>query len=150
MPLKPEEVLQIAVLKLAREVITAPHRLRAFDRSRDFSGRAHIFQKNKGIRTGTPDLELIVDGRSVNLELKAPGTRHLASGQPSQVQYEEMRLLEAAGAYAGVAWSCAEVVAHWRAAGVPLVSIADEIAAGRDRTIECGPTMTARRGKRAA
>jgi len=137
LPLKPEEVLQVAVLKLAREVISVPFRIRAFDRSKDFSGHAHIFQKNKGLRTGTPDLELIVAGRSINLEMKAPGTKHLKSHQPSDAQMEEMRLLREAGAYAEAAWSCAEVVQHWRAAGVPLCSIADEIAAGRDRTIEC-------------
>jgi hypothetical protein len=145
MPLKPEEVLQIAVLKLAKEVISGPFRLRAFDRSRDFSGRAHIFQKNKGLRTGTPDLELIYAGRSINVELKAPGTKHLASHQPTDQQKEEMRLLREAGAYAGAAWSCLEVVQHWRAAGVPLCAIADALAEGRDRTIECGkPPKTKR------
>ena len=143
MPLKPEEVLQIAVLKLARDVITVPHRLRAFDRSKDFSGRAHIFQKNKGIRTGTPDLELIVEGRSINIELKAPGTKHLASHQPSQHQEEEMALLRGAGAYAGAAWSCVDVIEHWREAGVPMIGAAWEIAHMRDQIIESGPTMSA-------
>jgi hypothetical protein len=136
MPLKPEERLQVAVLQMAKEVIMVPFRLRAFDRARDHSGRAHMMQANKGLRSGTPDLELIVAGRSINTELKSPGTKHLASHQPTPAQEEEMRLLRAAGAHAACAWSCVEVLAHWRAAGVPLSPVADRLALDRDLRME--------------
>jgi hypothetical protein len=131
MPVGPEAALQIDVLKLSKEIIEAPFRLRAFDRSRDFSGRQHLNESERGIRTGTPDTELLCAapacfGRSINIELKA------GNNKPSREQETEMDLLRRAGAYCGVAWSCVEVVEHWRAAGVPLCPNADLIALDRD------------------
>lgn len=134
--MRPEHLLQVAVMKLAREVITAPHRIRAFDRSKNESGMQHLNEAARGIRKGTPDTELIVNGRSINIELKARGTKHLKSHQPTDAQEQEMQNLRDAGAYAACAWSLVEVVEHWRAAGVPMSNIAHEWAAGRDREAE--------------
>jgi hypothetical protein len=127
-----EHALQRAVLKLAKDVITVPHRIRAFDRSRNFSGTQHLAEASRGIRKGTPDVELICAGRSINVELKRPGTKHLKDRQPTDAQLAEMAALRAAGAYADVAWSLAEVVGHWRAAGVPMLNSADIVAQDRD------------------
>jgi hypothetical protein len=126
MPLTPEHKLQIDVVKLAHEVIEAPHRLRAFDRTKNFSSRQHLHEAARGIRAGTPDCELVFEGRSINVELKA------GDNDISDNQEREMDMLRRAGAYCGVAWSCVEVVEHWRAAGVPMVPSADIIALDRD------------------
>lgn len=130
-----EHTFQAMAIKLAAEVIAVPHRIRAFDRSRDQSGTQHLHESGRGVRKGTPDTELICAGRSVNVELKKPGTRHLKAYQPSEAQKAEMRNLRAAGAYADVAWSLTEVVGHWRAAGVPLSAAADALAEARDRSL---------------
>lgn len=143
-----EHTFQTAVIHLAARVIFAPHRIRAFDRSRNNGGFQHLSEANRGVRKGTPDVELLCAGRSVNVELKAPGTRHLKSHQPSDAQREEMALLRAAGAYADVAWSCVEVVGHWRAAGVPLTPGADAVAAATDASLAV--RLAAPKKKRAA
>ncbi len=122
----PEHALQVDVCKLSKEVIIGPFRLRAFDRSRDVSGHQHLAEANRGVRVGTPDTELIHQGRSINVELKA------GRNKPSKQQETEMILLAAAGAYVGIAYSCAQVVEHWRAAGVPLTLNADLVALDRD------------------
>ena len=122
----PEHALQIDVMKLSKEVIVGPFRLRAFDRSKNFSGRQHMHEANRGIRSGTPDTELVYAGRSINVELKA------GANDKSGQQDIEMELLAKAGAYCGVAWSCVDVVEHWRTAGVPLTRMAHVVALDRD------------------
>lgn len=134
--MRPEHTLQVATIKLAGLVIDAPFRIRAFDRSRDFSGMQHMAEATRGVRTGTPDTEVICTGLSVNVEIKAPGTKHLKSHQPTEAQEKEMALLRAAGAYAGCAWSLVEVVQHWRAAGVPLRPNANLVALDLDLKVQ--------------
>jgi hypothetical protein len=138
MPLTAEHKFQIDVVKLSREVIACPFRFRSFDRSRNHSGTQHLNEATRGIRKGTPDTETIAlvepgaCGISVNIELKDPTKKGLKAGDPSDDQVQEMQFLRAAGAYADVAYSCAEVVAHWRRAGVPLTPMADVVALDRD------------------
>lgn len=129
----PEHLFQIAVIKMAAQIITAPHRIRAFDRSANRGGMQHLNEATRGIRKGTPDTELICAGRSINIELKARGTKHLKSHQPSEAQEQEMANLRAAGAYAACAWSMVEVIEHWRDAGVPMSNMAHEMAEARDQ-----------------
>lgn len=119
----PEHSLQVGVVKMAREIISIPHRFRCFDRSKNASGMQHMHEATRGLRAGTPDTELVVRCNfvGVNVELKKRGTKHLKAYQPSDKQKAEMQNLRDAGAYAECAWSLVEVAEHWHAAGVPLV-----------------------------
>lgn len=131
----PEHVLQQAAVRLAKIIIIGPHVFRCFDRTKDFSGTQHLWEAARGVRSGTPDSELVFEARSINVEFKAPGTRHLKSHQPTENQEREMAALRAAEAYAGCAWSLAELVEHWRAAGVALIPSADVVAMTMDAEV---------------
>lgn len=131
----PEHTFQKAAMVMAKKIITAPHRFRAFDRSKNGKGMQHLHEAQRGIRKGTPDTEIICGTakfHSVNIELKKPFTGHLKNYQPKQDQIDEMANLRAAGAYAAVAYSCVELVDHWRSAGIPLAATADVYAAWVD------------------
>lgn len=72
MALGPEHKLQVAVKRWVRESVLAPHVFLAFDRTAKHSPLQHIAEKNRGVRAGTPDLCLCVEGAAVWTELKAP------------------------------------------------------------------------------
>lgn len=87
----PESVLQTQIRAFVREAIDAPHSFQAFDRSANHSGKQHLWEKNRGIRTGQPDTLLLCDGRAIYCELKTPGNK------PSDAQIAMGREIEAAG-----------------------------------------------------
>ena len=137
---RPEHAFQRAVIVMAGRIITGPHRIRAFDRSRNVGGLQHLHEASRGIRKGTPDVELLAMTPggliSDNAELKKPGTGHLKGYQPTPAQENEMAALRKAGAFAGVAFSCMEMVDRWEEAGVPMIPAARIYALDADARLD--------------
>lgn len=151
--MSPEHKFQISVMKLAAEAISEPHLFRAFDRSRnhrgDKGGSTHLAEENRGIRSGTPDTEVLFAGGAVNVELKQWGTGHLKKFEPSTFQKREIGFIRALGLMAGVAYTHVEVLALWREAGLRLSAAAEQYAEGRDREFALAATVKKSRAKKA-
>ena len=75
-PINREHFLQVALVRFVREAVAAPHQFLAFDRSKASGAFSHMREKARGVRAGTPDTLLIVEGKPVIwCELKAPGNK---------------------------------------------------------------------------
>lgn len=114
--MRPEAILQTNVGKFVRSAVTVPHRFACFDRSaNDATGRRHLWEKNRHIRKGEPDTELLVPSiPAIRVELKA------GSNKPTDDQWEQGRQIQAAGHHWG--WTNSvegygELLEGW---GVPL------------------------------
>jgi len=132
MLVKPEHALQIRIKKWVRECVTAPHCFLAFDRSQRREGAnggsTHLAEKARGIRSGTPDTVLCVDGRAIWIELKAPTTKR----GPTENQEDVGDDLVKAGQFWG--W-CNSVTGYYGLlcqAGVPMASMASLWAENAD------------------
>jgi len=91
----PEHRLQLRVVKFVATAVTAPHRFASHDRSRNSYGTAgigrHFFEKQRGVKAGEPDTALTVGGKTIHVELKAPG------GKLSENQSREGFAIQSAG-----------------------------------------------------
>lgn len=122
-----EHILQKHVKTFARDAIEARHEFMAFDRAKAAGKFSHMVQKARGVRKGTPDTLLLVDGiPPIWCELKAPGNK------PDADQTALGDALMAVGCY----WSWITSVDAYRlwlaACGVPLRANAEYIAAIHD------------------
>lgn len=71
----PEHALQVRIHSWVRECVAAPHSFMSSDRSKAHSQFQHAREAARGIRKGTPDTLLLVSGKALFCELKAPGNR---------------------------------------------------------------------------
>ena len=95
----PEHALQVAIKRWVRENVLRPHVWLAFDRTRKTSAMQHIAEANRGLRAGTPDTVLMIDGAAVWVELKAG--RNTTSEQQDELHKE----MAGVGFTVGVCWS---------------------------------------------
>lgn len=91
----PEHRLQLRVKKFVASAVTAPHRFASHDRGQNSYGKAgigrHFWESQRGVKSGEPDTSLTVGGRTIHVELKAPG------GKLSDNQAREGAAIQAAG-----------------------------------------------------
>lgn len=122
-----EHALQIAVKKWCRECIAERYVLLAFDRSKAPGQFTHAREKARGIRAGTPDLQILFRGRSVWIELKA------ASGTVSEAQTALHAEMGEVGHAVHVCRSVVEVMGVLVAAGLKTTPTAALHAEAKDR-----------------
>jgi hypothetical protein len=85
---RPERALQIQLRALCREHIAVRHTFAAHERSAPY-GAQHIYEKEAGIVTGWPDVELCLEGgRTVRIELKAAGKELIVGSEQDRVARE--------------------------------------------------------------
>jgi hypothetical protein len=58
----PEWSLQTKIKGFVREWVACPHEFAAHDRSANIRGMQHLWEKERGIRAGWPDTELLLPG----------------------------------------------------------------------------------------
>ena len=87
-----------------RKLLNECHRLIATMRAAGRKIKAVKYHGNAYSKSGTPDLHITLDGRSVWCELKAEG------GVISALQHHELKEWAASGAICGVCWSREEFI----------------------------------------
>ncbi|NBV20342.1 VRR-NUC domain-containing protein [Janthinobacterium sp.] len=91
----PEHRLQLRVMKFVASAVTAPHRFASHDRGQNNYGKSgvgrHFWERQRGVKAGEPDTSLTVGGKTIHVELKAPG------GKLSDAQKKEGAAIQAAG-----------------------------------------------------
>lgn len=116
----PEHRLQFRVKKFVASAVTVPHRFAAHDRGQNSHGGGpmgrHFWERQRGVKAGEPDTSLTVGGRTIHVELKAPG------GKLSEAQAREGAAIQAAGGVWAVAHSVTEYGEVLAANAVPLAS----------------------------
>lgn len=127
----PETALQIKVRRWVGEMVVAPHVFLSFDRSRDSSGKQHLWEKHRGVRRGTADTLLMVRGvPDIWCELKA------GRNTPSEFQIEFGRDVLATGRVWFWAKTVQDYCAHLLRHDVPLKPMARVAAEHYDRLLE--------------
>jgi hypothetical protein len=126
-PINREHILQVALVRFVRDAVSAPHEFLAFDRSKAAGQFSHMREKARGVRAGTPDTLLLVEGKApIFCELKAPGNK------PTEQQIDMGDRLMAVGCW----WSWATSVGtyfEWiRSIGVELRANAEFLAMHAD------------------
>lgn len=144
MAIGPEHKLQIQIKKWVRESVLSPHVFLAFDRTRKFSMLQHIAEKNRGIRSGTPDVCLLVEGAAIWTELKAP------KGVISDAQSDLHQDMARAGFVVSVVRSVREYADDLLARHVGIARGALERADGADRLLAAERPAPGGKGTRRA
>lgn len=105
----------------ARDAIVGRHKFLAHDRSKAMSAKEHLWQAKRGVRKGTPDTQLVIPGKHLWFEFKAPG-KGVEPGDDQDRMLSDLREL---GDFA--AWGCtiSDLCQFWKWHGVPLVVNAD-------------------------
>lgn len=89
-----EHILQVALVRFVREAVSAPHEFMSFDRGKAAGQWSHMREKARGVKAGTPDVLLLVEGKApIWCELKAPGNK------PTEQQVDIGNRLMAVGCY---------------------------------------------------
>ena len=71
-----EHILQVALVRFVREAVSAPHEFMSFDRGKAAGQWSHMREKARGVKAGTPDVLLLVEGKApIWCELKAHGNK---------------------------------------------------------------------------
>jgi VRR-NUC domain len=122
-----EHILQVALVRFVREAVSAPHEFMSFDRGKAAGQWSHMREKARGVKAGTPDVLLLVEGRApIWCELKAPGNK------PTEQQIDMGNRLMAVGCW----WSWVTSVStfhEWiRSIGVELRANAEFLAMHAD------------------
>lgn len=105
----------------ARDAIVGPHKFLAHDRAKATSGKSHMWQAKRGVRKGTPDTQLVIRGKHLWFEFKAPGKR-VETGDDQDLTLAALRALGDAASW-GV--TIDDLRRFWVAEGVPLVANAE-------------------------
>jgi hypothetical protein len=126
-PINREHILQVALVRFVRDAVSAPHEFLAFDRSKAAGQFSHMREKARGVRAGTPDTLLLVEGKApIFCELKAPGNK------PTEQQIDMGNRLMAVGCW----WSWVTSVStyfEWiKSIGVELRANAEFLAMHAD------------------
>lgn len=122
-----EHILQVALVRFVREAVSAPHEFMSFDRGKAAGQWSHMREKARGVKAGTPDTLLLVEGKApIFCELKAPGNK------PTEQQIDMGNRLMAVGCW----WSWVTSVStfyEWiRSIGVELRANAEFLAMHAD------------------
>lgn len=122
-----EHILQVALVRFVRESVSAPHEFMSFDRGKAAGQWSHMREKARGVKAGTPDVLLLVEGKApIWCELKAPGNK------PTEQQIDMGNRLMAVGCW----WSWVTSVStfyEWiRSIGVELRANAEFLAMHAD------------------
>lgn len=126
-PINREHILQVALVRFVREAVSAPHEFMSFDRGKAAGQWSHMREKARGVKAGTPDVLLLVEGKApIWCELKAPGNK------PTEQQVDMGNRLMAVGCW----WSWVTSVStfhEWvRSIGVELRANAEFLAMHAD------------------
>jgi hypothetical protein len=113
-----EHRLQAAIKSFVKHCVAVDHLFMAFDRSAKKSDLQHILEKNRGIRTGTPDTVLLFSGRAVWVELKA------GSNKPTDAQEQIGNAIQRTGHVWGWANSVDSYRQFLAAQGVAMTALA--------------------------
>lgn len=140
----PEHALQTQIKAFVREAVAVPHLFLAFDRTRKMSQLQHVFEKARGVKSGTPDTVLLVqDFPSVWCELKA------GANKPSEHQINIATEITTSGHL----WFWCNSVDSYRRGlkmlGIPMRPNAWLIAEHRDRLLSRPEAMNAQTKPRA-
>lgn len=125
-----EHILQVALVRFVREAVSAPHEFMSFDRGKAAGQWSHMREKARGVKAGTPDVLLLVEGKApIWCELKAPGNK------PTEQQIDMGNRLMAVGCW----WSWVTSVStfrEWiRSIGVELRANAEFLAMHADASV---------------
>lgn len=127
--LKPEERLQVYVVRRLRDVLPRDCEWCAIEQGVKLSGtpiqRANAWKRleNKGVKAGVVDLHFWWQRQYACIELK------WGKNPVTDAEERFMAGIQAAGFYAAAAWSAAEVERHLTASGIPLSGTLDGIDA---------------------
>lgn len=122
-----EHILQVALVRFVREAVSAPHEFMSFDRGKAAGQWSHMREKARGVKAGTPDVLLLVEGKApIWCELKAHGNK------PTEQQIDMGNRLMAVGCW----WSWVTSVStfyEWiRSIGIELRANAEFLAMHAD------------------
>lgn len=133
-PIPREAWRQERAVTFAREAITCPHTIMAFDRSQARGEWSHRFEAKRGVRAGTPDTLTIArdDARLFHIwvEWKAPGSK------PNENQTDGLALLESLGDVTDWCTTIEEFFFVLRDAGVPMLPGAHIMALRYDGMVD--------------
>jgi len=130
MAVQREKLLQSSCCKFAEHCIDGPSDLMAHDRSKAATPQAHMWEAQRGIRKGTPDMQILVPGLAVFCELKVKGNK------PTPAQIQRGEAIAAAGHFWFWATSVTEFGKGLARAGVTLTRAAPIVAADYDAKLE--------------
>lgn len=110
-----ETYRQEKAVVFARDAIACRHKFMAHDRAQN-SGKEHLWQAKRGVLKGTPDTQLIINGRHLWFEFKSKGNK------PDYDQFRMLSDLEALGDAASWGITIMDLCQFYEDEGVPLVA----------------------------
>lgn len=122
-----EHILQVALVRFVREAVSAPHEFMSFDRCKAAGQWSHMREKARGVKAGTPDVLLLVEGKApIWCELKAHGNK------PTEQQTDMGNRLMAVGCWWSWVTSVSTFYGWIKSIGVDLRANAEFLAMHAD------------------